>query len=77
MEGIDEYLKRSKYDILLECKELIQIKNIEIERLNKALLDIKECIKNQKQYEFSQTIVEELLTDVLDIVNKALGSDKK
>ena len=60
-------LLRRCYDL---CNEMVEKKQ-EIERLNKALLDIKEILK--KEYEWN----EDRYIDIVDIVNKALGSDKE
>ena len=51
----------------------------EIERLNKALLDIKEVLKDYGDIVgYSMyNITGEQLINILDIVNKALGSDKE
>ena len=55
-------------------------KDKEIERLNKALLDIKEYIETNSYFESNivKTMVFKDYSDsILDIVNKAIGSDKE
>jgi len=57
-------------------------KGKEIERLNKALLDIKELVVNNACLDESiNKCVDDLIyykcDELLDIVNKALGSEKK
>ena len=69
-------IKRIDYEKIDETKELKQ----EIERLNKALLDIKEYVKELETEEYGNQLYsigsgEQIY--ILNIINKALGSEKE
>lgn len=86
----DDYEKQSFYTYLSKKErkqyeyedyliEQIDEKEQEIERLNKVLLDIKEYIETNSYFESNivKTMVFKDYSDsILDIVNKAIGSDK-
>ena len=62
--------------------KLTEAYNNELKRLNKALLDIKELVVNNACLsESDNKCVDDLIyykcDELLDIVNKALGSDKE
>jgi hypothetical protein len=67
--------------------EMCVEKGKEIERLNKALLDIKEYIEKDKaswevstfsqREDTTRVVFTKEAQDILNIVNKALGSDKE
>ena len=81
-ETIKEYEHKQYITDLITENGIICQKNKEIERLNKALLDIKEILKKQSislDWEPWSTyqVSGQKLFDIAVILDKVLGSDKE
>ena len=56
--------------------EMIVLQDEEINKYKQALLDIKEIINEQINYNFSQYAVEKMLDEIMETINKKLGDNK-